>query len=127
MLNMSDSYNTYCKDICLIKKGTKVKVDEMSEISRGLLGETVYLHNEQFVVKGQDQRSRFAWHQDSGYSVYRGGAEPHQPYLTCWIALDDMSAQNGTISVLSFDEFGAGKLVEHWWDCLLYTSDAADE
>ena len=34
--------------------------DVMAEISRGLLGETVYLHNEQFVVKGQDQRIRFA-------------------------------------------------------------------
>ena len=90
--------------------------DVMAEISSGLLGETVYLHNEQFVVKGQDQRSRFAWHQDSGYSVYRGGAELHTPYLTCWIALDDMSARNGTISVLPFDEFGEGQLVEHWWD-----------
>ena len=87
--------------------------DVMAEISSGLLGETVYLHNEQFVVKGQDQRSRFAWHQDSGYSVYRGGAELHTPYLTCWIALDDMSARNGTISVLPFDEFGEGQLVEH--------------
>jgi ectoine hydroxylase-related dioxygenase (phytanoyl-CoA dioxygenase family) len=90
--------------------------DAMAKISSGLLGNTVYLHNDQFVVKGQDQRSRFAWHQDSGYSVYRGGAELHQPYLTCWIALDDMSAQNGTISVLSFNELGEGKLVEHWWD-----------
>lgn len=41
-----------------------------------------------------DGETSFAWHQDSGYSVYQGGASRHKPYVTFWIALDDMSEKN---------------------------------
>ena len=38
----------------------------------------------------------FAWHQDSGY--YWG--EPHTPWISRWLALDDMSEANGTLYLL---------------------------
>jgi len=84
-------------------------------ICRALLGENAWLHNEQFVVKLEDPQSSFAWHQDSGYTVYEGGAERHEPYLTCWLALDDMSEENGTVSILPFSRSGTRELIEHWW------------
>lgn len=81
------------------------------------LGETAYLHTEQFVVKMMGKATTFAWHQDSGYVVYSGGAIPHPPYVTCWIALDDMSEANGTISVLPFPRHPESHdLLEHTWN-----------
>ena len=85
-------------------------------VCRATIGETAYLHNEQFVVKMMDRATSFAWHQDSGYSVYSGGAARHEPYVTCWLALDDMSAANGTISVLPFPRHEPSReLLEHTW------------
>lgn len=89
--------------------------DTMAAICTALIGSTAYLHNEQFVVKLRDERSSFAWHQDSGYSVYDGGAARHDPYLTCWLALDDMSEENGTIWLLPYSRAGTRDLLEHWW------------
>lgn len=91
----------------------------MENICKATIGNTAYLHNEQFVVKYRDEESSFAWHQDSGYSVYKRdgsvGAERHKPYVTCWIALDDMTEENGTISVLPFNRAGNGQLTKHSW------------
>jgi ectoine hydroxylase-related dioxygenase (phytanoyl-CoA dioxygenase family) len=75
---------------------------EMAAVARAALGDTAQLFLEQFVVKGCDAGSKFGWHQDSGYVGY-----PHREYLTCWIALDDVSEANGTISVLPFGRSGA--------------------
>jgi len=84
--------------------------DLMAEITRTTLGETVYLFNEQYVVKAADKDTKFGWHQDSGYIGHY-----HKPYLSCWCALDDMSEANGTISVLSYARAGmkADDLFEH--------------
>jgi ectoine hydroxylase-related dioxygenase (phytanoyl-CoA dioxygenase family) len=90
--------------------------EKTAEVCKATIGETAYLHNEQFVVKMTDKSSSFAWHQDSGYSVYQGGAAKHKPYLTCWVALDDMSEENGTISVLPFSRSPSRELIEHKWD-----------
>ena len=46
---------------------------------------------------------KFAWRQDSGYVKFRDPDNVHNPYLTCWIALDDMSEENGTIFVMPHD------------------------
>lgn len=89
---------------------------KVTEICKATIGDTAYFHSEQFVVKMTDSNTNFAWHQDSGYSVYQGGAEPHNPYLTCWIALDDMSDENGTISVLPFSRSPSRQLILHTWD-----------
>lgn len=86
-----------------------------AEVCKAAIGQSSYLHNEQFVVKMTDTSTSFAWHQDSGYSVYQGGAAPHTPYVTFWIALDDMSSANGTISVLPFSRSPSRNLIEHKW------------
>ena len=75
----------------------------MASVSSAFLGDTVYLFNEQWVVKGPQQGMKFAWHQDSGYVNFRDPDNVHAPYLTCWVALDDMSEDNGTIFVLPHD------------------------
>ena len=75
--------------------------DLMAEIARTALGDTVYLFNEQYVVKAAERGMRFGWHQDSGFIDY-----PHAPYLTCWIALDDVSEANGTVYLLPYERAG---------------------
>lgn len=75
---------------------------EMAAVVRATLGDTAQLFLDQFVVKGCDSGSKFGWHQDSGYVAF-----PHREYLTCWIALDDMSEANGTISILPYSRAGA--------------------
>lgn len=69
----------------------------MAGICRQLLGDQVNVFWEQYVVKTAEGGHAFAWHQDSGYVAHE-----HPRYLTCWVALDDMSEENGTISVLPF-------------------------
>ena len=90
--------------------------DTTAALCRATIGATAYLHNEQFVVKLCEPSSTFAWHQDSGYNVYRGGAEHHPPYVTLWLALDDVSHDNGTISLLPWSVVGGGELLVHRWD-----------
>ncbi len=88
---------------------------KFADVCKMTIGDTAFIHNEQFVVKMRDKDTSFAWHQDSGYSI-QGGASPHKPYLTCWIALDDMSYSNGTISVLPFSRSPSRDLMTHVWD-----------
>jgi len=74
-----------------------------------LLGPDVYLFLELFVLKCGIVGSAMAWHQDGGYLM----GTDHQPYLSIWIALDDMSSRNGTLAVLPFPRAGGDALVEH--------------
>ena len=77
---------------------------------RELLGEAVYLFNEQFVVKGPNTGSSFAWHQDSAYVGYE-----HKPYLTVWMALDDTTVDNGCVYVLPRDLDAKPGIDPHTW------------
>ena len=90
--------------------------DTTAALCRATIGDTAWLQNEQFVVKLREPTSTFPWHQDSGYNVYRGGAERHPLYVTLWVALDDVSRANGTISLLPWSVVGDGELLEHRWD-----------
>ena len=83
----------------------------MRAITTALLGDTVFLFHEQWVVKGAEQGMKFAWHQDSGYVNFRDPGNTHRPYLTCWTALDDMTRENGTISVMPHDRVGSRERV----------------
>ena len=85
--------------------------DLMVQIAQAALGDTVYLFNEQYVVKAAERGMRFSWHQDSGFIPY-----PHRPYLTCWIALDDMTEANGTVYLLPYSRARTRDLVEHTRD-----------
>jgi ectoine hydroxylase-related dioxygenase (phytanoyl-CoA dioxygenase family) len=80
----------------------------MVQIAQAALGDAVYLFNEQYVVKAAEQGMPFSWHQDSGFIDY-----PHRPYLTCWIALDDMTGANGTVYVLPYSRAGTQDFVKH--------------
>jgi ectoine hydroxylase-related dioxygenase (phytanoyl-CoA dioxygenase family) len=85
-----------------------LRSDLMVEIATAALGDTVYLFNEQYVVKAAERGMPFSWHQDSGFVGYE-----HRPYLTCWIALDDVSEANGTVSLLPYARAGTRDVVEH--------------
>jgi len=80
----------------------------MVEIARAALGDTVYLFNEQYVVKAAERGMKFGWHQDSGFIEYA-----HPPYLTCWIALGDVTEANGTVYLLPYSRAGTRNVVEH--------------
>jgi ectoine hydroxylase-related dioxygenase (phytanoyl-CoA dioxygenase family) len=80
----------------------------MCRIARATLGETVYVFNEQFVVKAAERGLHFGWHQDSGFIDY-----PHTPYLTCWITLDDVTEANGTVYLLPYSRAGTREVVPH--------------
>jgi ectoine hydroxylase-related dioxygenase (phytanoyl-CoA dioxygenase family) len=80
----------------------------MAQIARAALGDTVYVFNEQFVVKAAERGMQFGWHQDSGFIEYA-----HTPYLTCWITLDDVSEANGTVYLLPYSHAGTRERVEH--------------
>jgi ectoine hydroxylase-related dioxygenase (phytanoyl-CoA dioxygenase family) len=82
--------------------------DLMVRIAQAALGDTVYLFNEQYVVKAAEQGMHFSWHQDSGFIDH-----PHRPYLTCWIALDDMTEANGTVYLLPYSRAGTRAVVKH--------------
>jgi ectoine hydroxylase-related dioxygenase (phytanoyl-CoA dioxygenase family) len=83
----------------------------MAQIARAALGDMVYLFNEQYVVKAAEQGMKFGWHQDSGFIPYA-----HPPYLTCWIALDDVTEGNGTVYLLPYSRAGTRDVVEHVHD-----------
>ena len=82
--------------------------DLMADVARTALGETVYLFNEQYVVKAAERGMKFGWHQDSGFIPYA-----HAPYLTCWIPLDDVTEANGTVYLLPYRRAGTRDVVEH--------------
>ena len=83
--------------------------DTMAEICRATLGKQAYLFWEQYVIKGADPvGSSFAWHQDSGY-VH----EDHAPYMTAWIALDDVTEENGSVYLLPYSSSGIRSYVKH--------------
>ncbi len=82
--------------------------DLMAEVCRATLGETAFLFYDQYVVKAAEQGITFSWHQDSGYLDFQ-----HEPYVTVWAAVDDMTIENGTASVLPFSQVGIRTRVDH--------------
>lgn len=82
--------------------------DLMADVCRATIGETAYLFYDQYVVKSAEQGIKFSWHQDGGYLGFA-----HQPYVTVWAAVDDMTIENGTAWVLPYSKVGIRSLVEH--------------
>ena len=83
--------------------------DLMAGICRATLGDNAHLFYEQFVVKGPEKGGRFSWHQDSGYLH----PIPHDPYITCWVILDDVTEENGTVYILPYSRAGGRVLAAH--------------
>jgi hypothetical protein len=88
--------------------GEYIFSDLTAEICRATIGETAYLFWEQFAAKGREKGSDFGWHQDSGYVDH-----PHKPYVNCWVPLDDVNEDNGTIYILPYSRAGTKEKVEH--------------
>ena len=86
-------------------KGSFVK-----SICKSILGEKVYLFNEQVVNKEPQTESKFAWHQDSGYVGH-----DHKTYLSIWIALCDTNENNGALKILPTNLEREAKIEEHIW------------
>jgi ectoine hydroxylase-related dioxygenase (phytanoyl-CoA dioxygenase family) len=82
--------------------------DMMAEVCRATIGDNAMLFWEQFVVKGIEKGSEFAWHQDSGYVDY-----PHKVYVNGWVPLDDVNEENGTIYILPYSRAGTKEKVVH--------------
>ncbi|NBC72361.1 phytanoyl-CoA dioxygenase family protein [Paenibacillus sacheonensis] len=64
------------------------------DITTTLLGPDTRLYWDQSVYKRPEANRDFPWHQDNGYV-------PTEPihYLTCWLALEDSTIENGCIYV----------------------------
>ena len=60
------------------------------DLCHDLIGPDVRLYWDQAVYKKPEYPKPFPWHQDNGYTYI----EP-QAYLTCWVALNDATIDNG--------------------------------
>jgi len=78
-----------------------LRSDLMVECARALVGPDAYLFIELFVLKLPHNRVPFGWHQDHGY-IDAYGYGHYTPHLSVWTALDDITAENGALEVLSF-------------------------
>lgn len=85
--------------------------DLFAAICEATVGKDALLFWEQFVVKGtsRSSKSAFSWHQDAGY--VDGLPVPH--YVNAWVALDDVSEENGTVYLLPYGDAGTRDRVEH--------------
>lgn len=79
-----------------------------ADICRSLIGPDATLFLDQFVVKAGEKGLPFSWHQDSGYLPF-----DHDPYVTCWAALDDVTEENGTVYLLPYSRLGIKTRVTH--------------
>lgn len=64
-------------------------------LTTDILGPNVQLYWDQTVYKRPETKRDFPWHQDNGYVP----TDPEH-YLTCWVALNDATVENGCIRVL---------------------------
>lgn len=83
-----------------------VSQQKMVDITISLIGPDVKLYWDQSVYKKPEANRDFPWHQDNGY----GPIEPEH-YVTCWLALEDATLENGCIWILPQTHLKG--LVEH--------------
>jgi ectoine hydroxylase-related dioxygenase (phytanoyl-CoA dioxygenase family) len=85
----------------------------MADVIRATLGPNAYLFYDQYVVKGADKGAAFSWHQDGAYVHTDGQPVPHANTVGCWCPLDDVTEENGTIYLRSYERAGTRELVPH--------------
>jgi len=92
------------------------------DLVHDLIGPNVRLYWDQAVYKKPGTNADFPWHQDNGYTYI----EPQQ-YLTCWVALTDVTETNGCPWVVpGLHRRGT---LRHWmtdlgWRCLDHPESA---
>jgi len=94
----------------------------IKDICHDLIGDDVRLYWDQSVYKKTGREQEFPWHQDNGYTFI----EPQQ-YLTLWIPLVDVDAENGCPWIAP--DVHRGGTLEHWltpigYKCLEDVPDA---
>lgn len=72
-----------------------VAQEKFARLTSALLNTDISLYWDQAVYKKPETRRDFPWHQDTGYTP----TDPAE-YITCWLALVDVTIENGCISVL---------------------------
>ena len=75
--------------------------DTMKELAREILGDEVYLFNDQIVIKLPNDRLRFEPHKDNQYGPNSDGTI-HTVNMS-WI-LDDFTEENGTLELQNQDD-----------------------
>jgi ectoine hydroxylase-related dioxygenase (phytanoyl-CoA dioxygenase family) len=87
---------------------TLTRKGAIGSIAIALLGhDDARLFNDQYVAKpparvGSALRaSCFEWHHDSQWCDH-GGENTNSTYLSCWVCLDDVSEENGTLRMLPY-------------------------
>ena len=79
----------------------------IGKVAIALLGEDARLFNDQYVVKPPARSdvalraSCFEWHHDSQWCDDDGKAV-YAPYMSAWVALDDVCEENGTLRFLPY-------------------------
>jgi ectoine hydroxylase-related dioxygenase (phytanoyl-CoA dioxygenase family) len=94
------------------------------DLCADLIGPDANLYWDQAVYKKPEKPRRFPWHQDNGYTF----VEPQQ-YLTCWVPLNDATAENGCPQV-AVGLHRLGTVRHHYvdplgWECLSDPDDVA--
>ncbi len=107
-------HNEFLKKFCSHEVFGKLCAD--------LMGPDCRLYWEQAVYKKPEPDREFPWHQDNGYTFIKP-----QQYLTCWVALNDATVDNGCPWVVP----GLHKegTLKHWmtplgWRCVEDAPDA---
>lgn len=94
---------------CRPEAAALLHCDALRQLLAAALGSSsVLLFNEQYIIKlpaggTHTAGSAFAWHYDSHWC--RGAR--YSPYLSLWVALDDMTHDNGGLVVLPWSSVGA--------------------
>ena len=101
---LGNRYEDYPK----LEKFTKGKF--IKSLCNNILGDTIYLFNEQIVNKEPNTQSTFAWHQDSGYVEHE-----HKAYLSVWIALCDITKDNGALRISPINLNDSQEIKDHTW------------
>lgn len=84
----------------------------MAAVVAATLGPDAWFFGDQHVVKLAERGLPFGWHQDSGY-LRRIAPAHDRENLTCWVALDDATADNGALAILPFGRAGGREVIPH--------------
>ncbi|KAI8328498.1 hypothetical protein BC941DRAFT_444800 [Chlamydoabsidia padenii] len=78
-----------------------------------MTGPDIYLLNEQYIIKPPKTKSisQFAWHRDSDY--YQDATWENEVSVACWMALDDVNEENGTVLIGSLGKGKEAEQVKH--------------